>query len=72
MTIGRCEMGGGRVSPAPACPDLKRIGASADRQIAMRQRAPAHQRSSTSTGERARDTQQQITVLLARSALLRQ
>lgn len=30
------------------------------------------QRSSTSTAERARDTQQQITVLLARSALLRQ
>lgn len=44
------------------------------RAVAMHPRivALSHQRSRTSTAERARDTQQQITVLLARSALLRQ
>lgn len=41
-------------------------------QILNRDNAPTHHRSRTSTAERARDTQQQITVLLARSALLRQ
>lgn len=55
------------------CPSPARlyISQSVDRRGNMAARS-AHQRSSTSTAERARDTQQQITVLLARSALLRQ
>lgn len=77
MTVGRCAMVRRCVSPA-----LVRIGffsAPMHRclnQVLARRRGTAarsaHQRSSTSTAERARDTQQQITVLLARSALLRQ
>lgn len=70
MTVGRLVPDATAVAKCPSAVHLY-MSRSVDRRGNTVARS-AHQRSSTSTAERARDTQQQITVLLARSALLRQ
>ncbi len=70
MTVGRLVPDATAVAECPSAAHLY-MSRSVDWRGNTLARS-AHQRSSTSTAERARDTQQQITVLLARSALLRQ